>query len=458
MSTAKPKAMVEGNVALQIFLFTLPIMAGNFLQQLYNTVDGIVVGQFVSEAALAAVGTSSPVTVLYIAMAVGLSTGSGIIVAQYFGAGKEKDLKDAVCTSMIMLLVLGIIFAVIGYLITWPLMKYVLAVPEAELSMAVLYLQIYCIGLVFQFVYNIIAAILRALGDSKATLYFLMVSSVANIVLDLVFVAGFHMGVAGAALATVIAQGMSALVSIIYMYKKYEVLRFTRETMVFSKEKCMLALRLGIPTTLQQCVISGGNILLQRLVNSFGVEFMAGYTAGTRLESYLVIPSLGFTVGLANFTGQNIGAGRFDRIKEGVRKTLLMSFSSCVVLVALALIFRTPLVALFGVKGEALQMGITYLLLASPCFLLFSVYQAACGVLQGAGDVMWTMFFSLSSLAARVAIAYAIASKVGYRSLPYAMLIAWIYVVIIAWLRYRNGKWKEKAIVSVSSTNENVPK
>jgi putative MATE family efflux protein len=450
MSTAKPKAMVEGNVALQIFLFTLPIMAGNFLQQLYNTVDGIVVGQFVSEAALAAVGTSSPVTVLYIAMAVGLSTGSGIIVAQYFGAGKEKDLKDAVCTSMIMLLVLGIIFAVIGYLITWPLMKYVLAVPEAELSMAVLYLQIYCIGLVFQFVYNIIAAILRALGDSKATLYFLMVSSVANIVLDLVFVAGFHMGVAGAALATVIAQGMSALVSIIYMYKKYEVLRFTRETMVFSKEKCMLALRLGIPTTLQQCVISGGNILLQRLVNSFGVEFMAGYTAGTRLESYLVIPSLGFTVGLANFTGQNIGAGRFDRIKEGVRKTLLMSFSSCVVLVALALIFRTPLVALFGVKGEALQMGITYLLLASPCFLLFSVYQAACGVLQGAGDVMWTMFFSLSSLAARVAIAYAIASKVGYRSLPYAMLIAWIYVVIIAWLRYRNGKWKEKAIVSVA--------
>ena len=450
MAQTQPKAMVEGNVAFQVFLFTLPIMAGNFLQQLYNTVDGIVVGQFISESALAAVGTSAPVTVLYVALALGLSTGSGIIIAQYFGAGREKDLKEAVSTSILMLFFFGLAFSVIGYFVTTPLMKYVLAVPEAELGMAVLYLRIYCVGLVFQFVYNIIAAVLRALGDSKATLYFLLVSSITNIVLDIAFVAGLGMGVSGAALATVIAQAMSAIVSVIYMYKKYELLRFNIHNLVFSKEKCMLALHMGIPTTLQQCAISGGNIILQRLVNSFGVDFIAGYTVGTRLESYLVIPSLGFTSGLANFTGQNIGAGRLDRVKEGERKTLFMSFSICLVLVALTLLFRVPLVSLFGVKGEALRMGISYLFLASPCFLLFSIYQAACGVLQGAGDVMWTMFFSLSSLGGRVVVAYAIAPVTGYRSLPYAMLIVWIFVTIAAQYVYRRGKWKEKAVVSLA--------
>ena len=450
MAQTQPKAMIEGNVALQVFLFTLPIMAGNFLQQLYNTVDGIVVGQFISESALAAVGTSAPVTVLYVALALGLSTGSGIIVAQYFGAGREKDLREAVSTSILMLFFFGLAFSVIGYFVTSPLMKYVLAVPEAELGMAVLYLRIYCVGLVFQFVYNIVAAVLRALGDSKATLYFLLVSSIANIILDIAFVAGLGMGVSGAALATVIAQAMSAIVSVIYMYKKYEVLRFSIHNLIFSKEKCLLALRMGIPTTLQQCAISGGNIVLQRLVNSFGVDFIAGYTVGTRLESYLVIPSLGFTAGLANFTGQNIGAGRLDRVKEGERKTLFMSFLFCLILVVLTLIFRVPLVSLFGVEGEALRMGISYLLLASPCFLLFSIYQAACGVLQGAGDVMWTMFFSLSSLVCRVIIAYAIAPVTGYRSLPYAMLIAWIYVTLAAQFIYRRGKWKEKAVVSLA--------
>ena len=303
---------------------------------------------------------------------------------------------------------------------------------------------------VWRFVYNIVAAVLRALGDSKATLYFLLVSSIANIILDIAFVAGLGMGVSGAAFATVIAQAMSAIVSVIYMYKKYEVLRFSIHNLIFSREKCMLALRMGIPTTLQQCAISGGNIVLQRLVNSFGVDFIAGYTVGTRLESYLVIPSLGFTAGLANFTGQNIGAGRLDRVKEGERKTLFMSFLFCLILVVLTLIFRVPLVSLFGVEGEALRMGISYLLLASPCFLLFSIYQAACGVLQGAGDVMWTMFFSLSSLVCRVIVAYAIAPVTGYRSLPYAMLIAWIYVTLAAQFIYRRGKWKEKAVVSLA--------
>ena len=448
MPHTKQAGMTTGDIAKQIFLFTIPIMAGNFLQQLYNTVDGIVVGQFVSESALAAIGTCGPVTFLLICLALGLSTGSGIIIAQYYGADMKKDLLESVSTSMILLSALGIAFTFIGMLTAGPLMKYVLAVPETELVLAVLYLRIYCVGMLFQFVYKIVAAILRAFGDSKATLYFLLVSSCMNICLDLLFVVAFQLGVAGAAWATVLSQCASAVVSVIYMFRKYSFLHWKHSAWTFSVEKCKMALRVGIPTTLQQAVVSCGNIALQRLVNSFGVTFMAGYTAGTRLESYLVIPSIGFAVGISTFTGQNIGAKRLDRVKEGYRKTLLMSAMSCALLSAFFMLLRKPLVSLFGVTGESLSMGIEYLLLAAPCFVIFGVYQAATGVLQGAGDVMWTMFFSLSSLALRVVLSYAFAGIFGYRILPYSMAIAWILVAVGATLRYKNGKWLRHTIVS----------
>lgn len=442
------RSMTEGGIARSLFLFTLPIMAGNFLQQLYNTVDGIVVGQFISESALAAVGTCAPVTVLLIALAIGLSTGSGIIVAQYYGAKKKEDLLKSVSTSLILLFVIGLALTFIGMLIAAPLLKYVLAVPEAELGFAVYYLRIYCVGLVFQFIYNIVSAILRAFGDSKAMLYFLLVSSVSNILLDLVFVIALRMGVGGAAWATVIAQALSAVMALIYMFRKYEDLRFTRETLVFDPEKCSMALKMGIPTTLQQCVISGGNMALQRLVNSFGVSFMAGYTAGIRVESYLVIPSLGFAIGLSTFTGQNIGAGKIERVYSGYRKTLLMSVASCIVLSLLVLLFRKPLVLLFGLDGQALEMGMTYLLMAAPCFVLFGIYQTAIGTLQGAGDVMYTMFCTLSSLVVRVIVSYMLAGAISYKAMPVSMLIAWIYVTVISYVRYRNCTWLSKAVVS----------
>lgn len=448
MSDAKAGTMVSGNVAGQIFLFTLPIMAGNFLQQLYNTVDGIIVGRFVGEGALASIGTCAPLTILYIALAVGLSTGSSIIVAQYFGAGKMDDLRSAVSTSLILLTLIGIAFSIVGGFVATPLLKTVLAVPEAQLSDAAAYFSIYCVGLVFQFVYNIVAAILRALGDSKATLYFLLISSVLNIILDILFIAVFQMGVPGAALATIISQAVSAVASVIYMIAQYPILRFNRKTFLFDREKCVLALKMGIPTTLQQCVISGGHIAVQRLVNSFGVAFMSGFTAGSRLESYLVIPAIGFNVGLSTFTGQNIGAKNLDRVKKGLHKTLLMSAGSCIILSGIAVIFARPLVALFGVSGDTLTMGIDYLRLVAPFFVIFGVYQAVCGVLQGSGDVMFTMFCTLSSLLIRCVLSYGMAyfTSFGYRSICYALPMGWVYVLILVIVRYRAGKWKKKGI------------
>ena len=439
--------MTTGEILPEILLFTLPIIAGYFLQQLYNTVDGIVVGQFIGESALASVGTCAPVTVFYVAFAMGMSTGGSIIVAQYFGAGKFTELRKAVSTALILIFGLGLFFSVFGGVLVNPLLKSVLAVPADQLPDATAYLQIYCYGLVFQFIYNIVAAILRAFGDSKATLIFLLVSSAVNIVLDLMFIVAFGMGVKGAALATIIAQAISAVVSIIYMFAKYEKLRFTRETLTFDGSMCLLILRLGIPTTIQQCVVSCGNIALQRLVNTFGVDFMSGYTAGTRLESYLVLPALSFQVGMSTFTGQNIGAGKLDRIVEGLHKVMKTTALSTAVLSIIAITFATQLVGIFGVEGEALSMGMTYLRLIAPFFIIFSLYQAYVGLLQGSGDVSFCAFCTLSSLALRVIFSYALAGTfLSYRVLCFSSAVGWTYVFILCIWRYRQNKWKQKAV------------
>jgi len=289
----------------------------------------------------------------------------------------------------------------------------------------------------------------RCPGDAgNAPLYLLIASSLSNIVLNIIFVGPLKWGIAGIAWATFICQGVCSIISFAILVHRIRGIRHEEPYPLITMEIFKDTARLSIPCIAQQSSIALGNLVVQRLVNSFGVTFMAGYTAGTRLESYLVIPSIGFAVGISTFTGQNIGAKRLDRVKQGYRKTLLMSAVSCALLSALFMLLRKPLVSLFGVSGGSLAMGIEYLLLAAPCFVLFGIYQSATGVLQGAGDVMWTMFFSLSSLALRVLLSYAFAGIFGYRILPYSMAIAWILVAIGATIRYKNGKWLKHTIVS----------
>ncbi len=439
--------MTEGKILPLVVMFTLPIMAGYFLQQLYNTVDGIVVGRFIGESALASVGTCAPLTVFYVAFAMGMSNGGSIIVAQYFGGGRKTELKKAVSTALILLSVLGIVFSVFGGLAAEPVLKTILAVPQGQLDDATRYFRIYCYGLIFQFIYNAVAAVLRALGDSKATLYFLLISSCVNIGLDLLFIIKFDMGVPGAALATIIAQAVSAAVSVIYMFVRYPEIKLTRETFVFDTGMCVSLFKYGVPSTVQQCIVSCGHIAMQRLVNSFGASFMSGYTAGTRLESYLVIPALGFMVGMSTFTGQNIGAGKTERVREGLYKVLKVTAVSTAVLSCAAFLFADCLVGFFGVKGDALSMGIEYLRLIAPFFILFSVYQAFVGLLQGAGDVSFCAFCTLTSLGLRVIISYSLAtSPISFRALCISSPIAWLYVLVLCIWRYRRGRWQEKGV------------
>ncbi|MGE4483958.1 MAG: MATE family efflux transporter [Oscillospiraceae bacterium] len=446
------KDMTQGGEWKVILLFTLPIMGGNFLQQLYNAADGIVVGNFVGGTALSAVGTCGPMTVLFLAFAIGLGVGAGVAVAQYFGAKQHKDMEEAICTAIIFMGAVGAAFSVIGILVSPFLLDTVLNVPENILPLAESYFKIYCIGLFFQFIYNCLASIMRSLGDSKAMFIFLAVTSGANIALDLLFVAVFKWGVAGAAAATVISQGACAVVSYIYLRRKLTDVKIALE---FSVSKCLLILKLGVPLSIQQSIISFGILAMQRLVNGFGQTSIEGFTAGTRIDQFVFVPCFGFQAGLSAFVGQNIGAGKLDRAKRGLIETMKMSMVMSVFICVLLFATARPVAGLFGLADESLERAVEQIRFLSYFFIIFAVFTSLSGFLQGAGDVMILSFSSALSLFVRVALSYAgvymgwLGYSAGWVTLP----VGWIIALIIMWVRYLSGKWRFKAVAGGDQPN-----
>ena len=443
--------MTEGPVGRQILLFSLPIMAGNLLQQLYNTVDGIVVGNFVSQNALAACGTAGTLAFIFLAFAIGFGNGSGIMISQLFGAKRYEELRSAVSTALILLVGIGAVLSVLGCIGARVLLHGLMRVEAGQvLELAVTYFAIYAVGLVLQFLYNAVAAILRAIGDSKATLYFLLVSSVMNLVLDLLLVIVFHWGIAGAAIATVFSQLCSAVVSVIYMFKKYPMFRFGKGEFVFKKDKCILCLRLGIPTTIQQSIVSFGNVFVQRLINSFGEVTMAAFTVGVRIENYLFVPAIGFNTAMATYTAQNIGARRIDRVRRGVRITLCMTAAVALVLELASNLGAAQISVLFGVADGALVQAVGYVRFLSYFFWMFAVYIAIVGLLQGSGDVIFATFCSFTVLGVRVALSYIFVYAMGmdYAAIWRAMPFGWGSALILAAVRYLTGGWKGKGVVN----------
>lgn len=442
------KIMTEGKEWKLILLFTLPLMAGNLLQQLYNTVDGIIVGNFVGEAALSAVGTCAPLTLLFIAIAMGMSTGASIVVSQFYGAGALEEMRRSVATALLMLMGLGIVLSVLAFAGTGWLLKGVLGVQDYLLADAVTYFRIYALGLFFQFVYNIAAAVLRSLGNSRATLYVLLLSSICNVVLDLVAVLVFHWGVMGVAVATVLSQVISAVVMVAYMFRSHSVLRFQSGEFRFDGETAGLILKMGIPSTIQQCVVSFNHMAIQRVVNAFDIT--AGYTAAMRIENFIYIPSQSFFLGMATFTGQNLGAKRLDRVRRGLYGTLIMGTITVVIISSLVLLLAPQLIGLFGVVGASKAVGVTYLHYVALGFILFCWYFCFNGVLQGSGDVMFTLFNTVSSLVLRTVVTYILAflTPVGYVAIWWSLLVSWVYNVALAYLRYRFGPWKRKGVVA----------
>jgi putative MATE family efflux protein len=335
----------------------------------------------------------------------------------------------------------------VGFITTPFLLRVVLNTPETLLPYSILYFRIYCIGLVFQFIYNGISFALRGMGDSKATLYFLIISSVLNAALAVLFVIAFHWGVAGTAIATVIAQGVCAGISFLYLKKRF---RFEKSGRRFDPVICRHILRFGIPSAIQQTIVSLGGTAMQRLVNGFGEAAIAAYAAGLRINMLMSVPIFGFQAGLASFTGQNIGAGRIDRVKRGLRATLIMGLAASVVLCSVTYFFAPTVVKMFSLTGEALTLGIVQVQFFDIVFLAFSYYCLLGGVLQGSGDVVIQSVATLSALIIRVAVGY-IGVHLGFLGYEAAWVtnpMGWVAAILITTIRYASGKWKTKAVTA----------
>lgn len=442
------KDMTNGKEWKLILLFTLPIMAGNLLQQLYNTIDGVIVGNFAGETAFAGVGTCQPLTFLFLALAMGLSVGVGIVISQFFGAGKNEQLGVAIDTALLLLGACGLALSILAVAIAPFMLRVVLSVPQAVLPFAVRYFRLYALGLFFQFIYNGIAATLRGFGDSKAILYFLMIATVLNTGLDLLFVVVFGWGVAGAAVATVIAQIGCASTSYIYLRRK---LPFSKGGEHWNGGIASTMAKLGLPIAAQQSIVAFGNGSMQRLVNGFGATtpgVIAAFGAGVRLDSFIHVPIMGFQSGLASFTGQNIGAGKLDRVKRGLRVSLLMSMSTTIVMSLLLYTFATPVVTLFGLTDNALSIGVEQVRYLTMFFWMFSGYMTLGGLLQGSGDTLVQSATTLTALIMRILSGYLAVEfgLLGYNAAWVTTPIGWGFAIAISYTRFFTGGWKKKAV------------
>lgn len=442
--------LTQGPEWRAIFMFALPIMLGSLLQQLYSTVDGIIVGNFVNSTALAAMGSCMTYTTLFVFVAMGVSNGSGVVISQYFGARQFGEMRRTASTIMIMLLALGGFFTVFCIATAAPASRYLLKIEDEQiLRYCVTYIGVYSVGMIFQFIYNAVAAILRAVGDSKAVLYFLLVATMANVVLDLLFVAVLPWGVAGAAAATVIAQAACMAVSLRYMFKKYPEFRFGRGELVFDREKFRLCLKMAIPTTVQHLVISSGHIALQRLVNTFGAVTMAAFTVGSRYDHYASIPIMGINQAMSAFAGQNTGAGRYDRVKRGLASALVIDLAMVALLCVPLYIFAAPLAKLFGVSGEEVSQSVQYLRFICLCFPIFALYIPFSGMFQGCGAPLAATTASVLALGVRIAMAYIMvyAFGAGYEACWENIIYGWSAALVFDMIYYLTGRWKTKSLI-----------
>lgn len=327
--------MTEGSPWKHIIKFAIPVLLGSLLQQLYNTVDSIIVGNYSSEEALSAVGTTGTMAFFFLAIAVGFSAGNGVTIAQQYGAKNENGVRKNASAGIFFLVLLGIIASVLGFILARPIFSEFMAVDKEILDLTVQYFRIYALGLVFQYGYNIIASSLRAVGDSKATLYFLLISSVANVFLDILFVKEFQWGVNGAAIATNIAQIGSFLAAYLYMYKKFPIFRFKFSDYKWDGKAVSQTIKIGFPISIQLIIVSVGLSFIQRAVNEFGKVMTASFTVGNRIEQYINLPCHALQTTLATYTGQNIGANRLDRVKSGAKQAMVISLFSTIIISAL---------------------------------------------------------------------------------------------------------------------------
>ncbi|EQG63032.1 MATE efflux family protein [Clostridioides difficile DA00142] len=391
------KDLTTGHEGKSIFFFAMPMLIGSLFQQLYNTADSIIVGRFIGKEAMAAVSGANPIMFLLVAALMGVSLGFSILVSQFYGSGDLKKVKATIDTTYILLFIGSILISILGIVFGGPMLK-LMNTPESVFAQSKLYLTIIFSGILFSAGYNSVSAILRGLGDSVTPLYFLIIATILNIVLDLTFIVVLRMGVEGVALATIMAQAVSFIISIIYLNKRHEVLKFKIKGIVYDNKIFKDGLRLGLPSGVQQMLFSIGNMALQFLVNSYGTSAMAAFGAGLRIENFISLPIMNLGSAVSTFVAQNIGAGENERVKKGIRESIKMTLVLAVTVIALILLFRENLIALFNTDKDVIKIGSSYLFIIGPFFLFIGTSFVLSSAMKGAGDSMFALISSIVSL------------------------------------------------------------
>ena len=412
--------MTEGNITRHIISFALPLLIGNVFQQLYNTVDTWVVGNYVSNEAFSAVGSVGPIINMLIGFFMGLSSGAGVVISQYYGAKRYDEVHDAVHTALVMTLIMGIAFTAIGLAMT-PFMLRLMNTPDNVLPESTAYLTIYFSGILGLMVYNIGAGILRAVGDSQRPFYFLVVCAVMNTVLDLLFVLVFRMGVEGVALATILSQCTSAVLVIITLMRTDTCIKLRIQDLKINFAMLGKIFRVGIPAAIQMAITAFSNIFVQSYINYFGDNCMSGWTAYAKIDQLLFLPMQSIALASTTFVGQNLGCNQVERAKKGVSQALLIAMASTVVLMIPVMAFASPVVSFFNSKAEVVEIGSMLLHWLSPFYVLCCFNQIYSGALRGAGNTRAPMIIMLSSFVAFRQVYLFIMARVWNEIIPIAM-------------------------------------
>lgn len=427
-----------------LLLFAFPMLIGNLFQQFYTMVDSVVVGRFVGENALAAVGASYSLTNVFISIAIGGGMGASVLTSRYFGGRNYKRMKTSVSTALLSFLAVSIVLGGAGLLLGKEIME-LLNTPENIMEDATEYLNIYFIGLPFLFMYNVLASMFNALGKSRIPLYLLIFSSVFNVVLDVIMVYSFHMGVAGVAWATLIAQGISAVMAFLIFAGEMKSYEGGEQSQWFDKRELGEMCGIALPSILQQSTVSIGMMLVQSVVNSFGAQMLAGYSAGMRIESICIVPMAAMGNVMSSYTAQNLGAGKQERAVKGYHTAYGIVFGFGILLCVTLELFYRPLIAMFlGEEGTVLAMntGMSYMRFIGFFFSFIGLKMITDGLLRGAGDMKVFTIANMVNLCIRVVVAVTMAPRFGIAFVWYAVPMGWLANYLISFARYRTGKWK----------------
>jgi len=440
--------MTEGSIMRHLIAFAVPLLIGNIFQILYNTVDSVVVGNFIGKEALAAVGSVGPIINTLIGFFLGLATGASVVISQYYGARDDKNVHEAVHTTLVMTFILCAVFTIAGVLIV-PYMLRLMSTPDDVIDGAAQYLRIYFYGVTGLMVYNMGSGILRAVGDSRRPLYFLIFSALTNTVLDLVFVIYFGWGIAGVAIATIMAQCLSAALVLIVLTRTTASYSIIWSHMRLNTEMLRKIWKIGMPSALQQAITSFSNVFVQSYINQFGSACMAGWTSYSKIDQFALLPMQSLALSTTTFVGQNLGANNVNRARTGTNRAVVISLAITAVLVVPVMIFADFLISMFNTDPEVIRYGTMFIRMISPFYLLCVINQIYAGSLRGAGEARAPMFIMILSFVVFRQIYLFVTSKLIGTVIPvmFGYPVGWLICSVVIYIYYKFGGWESRRVV-----------